>query len=58
LQAVSGARAALYSASTRPNVYNRGNRKEITDEDKIIEAYKIVAKPVDVVIVPVENVFQ
>src|SRR5437667_35168 len=32
--------------------------KEITDEDKVIEAYKIVVKPGDVVIVPVDKVFQ
>ena len=32
--------------------------KEITDEDKIIETYKINVKPADVVIVPVEKVFQ
>jgi len=38
--------------------YNSPKPKEITDEDKVIEVYKINVKPEDVVIVPVERVFQ
>jgi hypothetical protein len=32
--------------------------RAITDEDKVIENYKIVVKPADVTIVPADKVFQ
>lgn len=41
-----------------PIAYNSPKPKEITDEDKMIQAYKIRVKPADVVIVPAERVFQ
>ena len=53
-----GLRDAILSNKTSPMTYNSPKPKEITDEDKVIEAYKINVKPEDVVIVPVEKVFQ
>jgi zinc protease len=53
-----GLRAAILSNKPSPTSYNAPKPKEIMDEDKIIEAYKIVVKPADVSIVPVEKVFQ
>jgi len=53
-----GLRAAILSNQPSPITYNAPKPKEITDEDRIIEAYKIVVKPADVTIVPVEKVFQ
>jgi zinc protease len=53
-----GLREAILSNKPSPITYNAPKPKEITDEDKIIEAYKIVVKPADVTIVPVEKVFQ
>jgi len=54
----AGLREAILSNKPSPITYNAPKPKEITDEDKIIEAYKIVVKPADVTIVPVEKVFQ
>jgi hypothetical protein len=53
-------REAIVGGKPSPIVYppNSAKPKEITDEDKIIEAYKINVKADDVVIVPVERVFQ
>jgi len=53
-----GLRGAILSNKPSPITYNAPKPKEITDEDKIIENYKIGVKPVDVIIVPVEKVFQ
>jgi zinc protease len=53
-----GLRKAILSNQTSPITYNSPKPKEITDEDKIIEAYNIVVKPADVTVVPVEKVFQ
>lgn len=53
-----GLRDAILSNKPSPMTYNSPKPKEITDEDKIIETYKINVKPEDVVIVPVGNVFQ
>ena len=53
-----GLRAAILSDKTSPITYNAPKPKEITDEDKIIEAYTINLKPADVTIVPVEKVFE
>jgi len=53
-----GLRDAILTNKPSPITYNAPKPKEITDEDKIIEAYKIVARPADVTIVPVERVFQ
>jgi len=52
-----GLREAIISNKTSPGAY-APKPKELTDEDKIIEAYKINVKPTDVIVVPVEKVFQ
>jgi zinc protease len=54
----AGLRDAILANRLSPITYNAPKPKEITDEDKIIESYKIMAKPGDVVIVPVDKVFQ
>src|SRR5713101_241821 len=54
----AGLRDAILANRISPITYNSPKPKEITDEDKIIEAYKIVVKPGEVVIVPVDRVFQ
>ncbi|MDX6288535.1 MAG: zinc protease [Blastocatellia bacterium] len=54
----AGLRDAILSNKPSPITYNAPKPKEITDEDKVIEAYKIVVKPADVTIVPVDRVFQ
>jgi zinc protease len=54
----AGLRDAILSNKLSPITYNAPKPKEITDEDKIIEAYKIIVKPADVVIVVVEKVFE
>ncbi|MGI8899096.1 MAG: M16 family metallopeptidase, partial [Pyrinomonadaceae bacterium] len=51
-------RDAIISSRPSPMTYNSPKPKEITDEDKLIEAFKISVKPEDVVIVPVEKVFE
>ena len=51
-------RDALASGRPSPITYNSPKPKEITDEDKIIEAYKINVRPGDIEIIPVERVFQ
>jgi zinc protease len=53
-----GLRDAILSGKPTPITYVSPKPKEITDEDKIIEAYKINVKPEDVVIVPIEKVFE
>jgi len=51
-------RDAILSSRPSPITYNSPKPKEITDEDKLIEAFKINVKPEDVVIVPVARVFE
>ena len=51
-------REAIISGKPSPMTYNSPKPKEITDEDKVIEVYKINVKPEDVVIVPVTKVFE
>jgi zinc protease len=53
-----GLRDAILSNKPSPITYNAPKPKEIVDEDKVIEAYKIVVRPADVTIVPVDRVFQ
>jgi zinc protease len=53
-----GLREAIVSNKPSPITYNSPKPKEITDEDKVIEVYKINVKPEDVVIVPVGKVFE
>lgn len=54
----NGLRDAILNNRPSPITYNAPKSKEITDEDKLIEAYKISVKPEDVKIVPVDKVFQ
>jgi len=54
----AGLRDAIVNNKPSPITYNAPKPKEITDEDKVIENYKIVVKPADVTIVPVDKVFQ
>jgi zinc protease len=54
----AGLRDAIVSNQPSPITYNAPKPKEITDEDKTIETYKIVVKPADVTIVPVDKVFE
>jgi zinc protease len=51
-------RAAILSNKPSPISYNAPKPKEITDEDKTIESYKIVVKPADVSVVKADQVFQ
>lgn len=54
----AGLRDAIITNKPSPITYNAPKPKEITDEDKMIETYKIVVKPADVTVVPVDKVFQ
>jgi zinc protease len=54
----AGLRDAIVGNKPSPITYNAPKPKDITDEDKAIEAYKILVKPADVTIVPVDRVFQ
>ena len=54
----AGLRDAIVRNKPSSITYNAPKPKEITDEDKAIEGYKIVVKPADVTIVPVDRVFQ
>ncbi len=51
-------RDAIVSNRPSPITYNSPKPKEITEEDKVIESYKVNVKAEDVVIVPVEKVFE
>jgi zinc protease len=51
-------RDAILSGKPSPITYNSPKPKEIMDEDKIIEAYKIDVKPEWVAVVPIAQVFQ
>jgi zinc protease len=53
-----GLREAIINNTPSPIKYNAAKPKEITDEDEVIQSYRINVKPEDVVIVPVERVFQ
>jgi zinc protease len=53
-----GLREAIINNTPSPIKYNAPKPKEITDEDTVIQSYRINVKPEDVVIVPVERVFQ
>jgi len=54
----AGLRDAIVNNKPSPITYNAPKPKEITDEDKAIENYKIAVKPAEVVIVPADKVFQ
>jgi zinc protease len=51
-------RDAIVNNKPSPITYNSPKPKEITDEDKVIENYKLNVKPEAVVVVPVEKVFE
>ena len=51
-------REAILSNKPSPITYNSPKPKEVMDEDKIIQAYKIDVKPEGVVVVPIGQVFQ
>jgi zinc protease len=53
-----GLRDAILSGKPSPITYVSPKPKEITDEDKLIEAYKINVRPENVRVVPVEKVFE
>ena len=41
-----------------PIVYNSPKPKEIMEEDAVIQSYRMNVKPQDVMVVPVERVFE
>jgi zinc protease len=51
-------RDAIVKNTPSPIVYNSTKPKEIMDEDKIIQTYKINVKAEDVAVLPVGQVFQ
>ena len=51
-------RDAIVSNKPSPITYNAPKPKEITNEDRVIEQYKIVVKPAEVMIVRADKVFQ
>ncbi|MEP6921012.1 MAG: pitrilysin family protein [bacterium] len=53
-----GLRNAILSGKPSPITYNSAKPKEIMDEDKALEVYKINVRPEDVVIVKVDRVFE
>lgn len=54
----AGLRDAITSNKPSPITYNSPKPKEITNEDRLIEAYRIDVKPEHVTVVAVERVFQ
>jgi zinc protease len=53
-----GLRNAIIENKPSPITYNAPKPKEVSDEDKLIETYKIIVKPEDMVIMPVDRVFE
>jgi zinc protease len=53
-----GLRQAIINNTPSPIKYNAPKPNEILEEDKVLQNYRINVKPEDVVIVPVERVFQ
>ena len=53
-----GFRDALVKNLPSPITYNSPEPKEIMDEDSVIQVYRINVKAEDVVVVPVERVFE
>ncbi len=53
-----GLKAALLSDQPSPIKYNSPKPPEVLEEDKVIQVYKLKLKPSDVVVVPVDQVFQ
>ncbi len=53
-----GLREAIINNTPSPIKYNAPKPNEILEEDKLIQSYRITVKPEDIVVVPVERVFQ
>jgi zinc protease len=53
-----GLRNAIIKGAPSPITYNSPKPKEIMDEDKLTEAYKVNVRPENVVIVPAERIFE
>ena len=53
-----GIRDAIIKNTPSPITYNSPKPKQVTDEDKIIQEYRISVKPEDIVITPVDRVFE
>ena len=51
-------RDAIVQNTPSPITYNSPKPKEIMDEDKIIQAYKVNLKPEDITVLPAQQVFQ
>jgi zinc protease len=53
-----GIRDAIIKNTPSPITYISPKPKQVTDEDKIIQEYRISVKPEDIVITPVDRVFE
>jgi len=53
-----GIRDAIVKNIPAPIKYNSAKSKEILEEDKIVEAYRVNVKPEDITVVPVAQIFQ
>jgi zinc protease len=51
-------RDAIIKNTPSPITYNSPKPKQVTDEDKIIQEYRISVRPEDIVITPVDRVFE
>jgi zinc protease len=51
-------RDAIIKNNPSPITYNSPKPKQVTDEDKVIQEYRISVKPEDIVITPVDRVFE
>lgn len=50
--------AELTGEAATPITYNSPKPKEVTDEDKVVEKWPLKLRPMDVVVVPVSQVFE
>ena len=53
-----GLRKALLEGTPSPMVYNSEKPKELLEEDKLVEKWKIDVKPENIKVIPAEQVFQ
>lgn len=53
-----GFRNSVVNNTPSPITYNSEKPKELMDEDKVIQTYKFSARPEDIRVVPVEQVFE
>ena len=51
-------RAAIIKNEASPIRYNSVKPKEIMDEDKVIQNYRVKLNPEDIVVIPFEGVFE